>query len=135
MTSYTRDEQFQVDLSWEPVEMLPGEEVTFVFTIRDGAAGDPLRQSTYDFVILQNGAEIYRSGGTAVVGGGFETYTFSEEQTGPTIIRFEDIAGTGAVTEFGVVVVPEFGAAAVALAAGTAAALILRSRGPLLLKQ
>ena len=38
-----------------------------------------------------------------------EDYTFSEEQTGPTIIRFENIRDTGAETEFGIVVTPEFG--------------------------
>ena len=136
MTAYTRDEQFQVDLSWSPVEIRPDETTTFVFTIRDGAAGEPLRQSSYVFVLLQNGAELYRNSGTAVVGGSFETYTFSEDQGGPVIIRFEDIDGTGAITEFGVVVVPEFGAAVLALLAGTAAAVLgPRFRGPPLLKQ
>ena len=136
MTAYTRDEQFQVDLSWSPVEIRPDETTTFVFTIRDGAAGEPLRQSSYVFVLLQNGAELYRNSGTAVVGGSFETYTFSEDQGGPVIIRFEDIDGTGAITEFGVVVVPEFGAAVLALLAGTAAAVLgPRFRGSPLLKQ
>ena len=48
----------------------------------------------------------------AQVGGEFEKFTFSEEQTGPTIIKFENIRNTGQETEFALVVVPEFGSIA-----------------------
>ena len=109
MIALTRDEQFQVDLSWEPLEIEPGKNTKFIFTIRDAQTGNPLRQSSYNFVILQNNVEVYRSNGVAQIGGEFEDYTFSESQTGPTIIRFENIRDTGSNTEFGLVVVPEFG--------------------------
>ncbi len=110
MTSYTRGERFSVDLSWDPPEVLPEGETDFIFTIRDGATGEPLRQSSYEFVIIQGGSEIHRAGGQAQIGGGIERFTFSEGQTGPTVIRFDDIRGTGERAEFGLVVVPEFGA-------------------------
>jgi predicted secreted protein with PEFG-CTERM motif len=110
MSAITRDERFQVDLSWTPIAIEPNSNTKFVFTIRDGNTGEPLRQSTYDFVILQNNVEIYRTSGNADVGGQFEDYTFMEGQTGPTVIRFENIRGTNSSTEFGLVVVPEFGA-------------------------
>ena len=45
----------------------------------------------------------------AQVGGDSEDYYFTEDQTGPTIIRFENIRNTGQETEFGMVVAPEFG--------------------------
>ena len=109
MNAMTRDEQFQVDLSWDPIEIEPGKNTKFIFTIRDAVTGAPLRLSTYDFVILQNNIEVYRTSGNAVVGGQFEEYTFKESQTGPTVIRFENIRGTDSGTEFGLVVVPEFG--------------------------
>ena len=86
-----------------------------------------MRNSDYTFVILQAGQEIYRNTGQAQVGGYFEAYEFSEEQTGPTIVRFENIRGTGQETEFGFVVVPEFGVlAGVMLAAGMAAVIASR---------
>lgn len=110
MIAMTKNEELQVDLSWDPPEISPDQKTKFVFTIRDGRTGEPMRQSTYDFVIIQNGNEIHRNSGNAAVGGAFEDYTFSEDQTGPTIIRFENIRNTGYETEFGVVVVPEFGA-------------------------
>jgi len=109
MVALTRDEQFQVDLSWEPLEIEPGKNTKFIFTIRDAQTGNPLRQSSYNFVILQNNIEVYQTNGIAEIGGEFEDYTFSESQTGPTIIRFENIRDTGMNTEFGLVVVPEFG--------------------------
>ena len=112
LTAYTNNEEFQIDLSWEPPEVVPGNSVNFIFTIRDGVTGEPLRLSTYDFVIIQNGQEVYRNQDEATVGGAFEKFTFSENQTGPTIIKFENIRGTDAETEFGFVVVPEFGTVA-----------------------
>jgi len=110
LTSFTKNEEFQVDLSWEPVVIEPQKNVKFIFTIRSGATGEPLRQSTYDFVIIQNGKEIHKKSGTATVGGDYEEYAFLESQSGPTIIRFDNIRGSGSSTEFGLVVVPEFGA-------------------------
>ena len=64
-------------------------------------------------MIIQNGQEIHRASGIAQVGGEFEKFTFSEEQTGPTIIKFENIRNTGQETEFALVVAPEFGSIAI----------------------
>ncbi|MDH3203250.1 MAG: PEFG-CTERM sorting domain-containing protein [Nitrosopumilus sp.] len=109
LTAYTKSEDFQVNLSWDPIQIEPGIATNFIFTIRDGTTGSPLRNSDYTFVIIQNGSEIYRTTGVAQVGGEFEKFTFNEDQTGPTIIKFENIRNTGQETEFTVVVVPEFG--------------------------
>ena len=69
--------------------------------------------TTYNFIILHNGKEIHRTSGNAIVGGGFEDFTFLENQEGPIIVRFEKIGGTSASTEFVMVVVPEFGPIAI----------------------
>jgi len=109
LDAYTKDEEFLVNLSWDPPEIQPEVETIFVFTIRDGRTGEPLRDSEYTFVIVQNGEELHRASGNAKIGGHFVKYTFEEEQTGPTTIRFENIRGIGQETEFGILVVPEFG--------------------------
>ena len=106
LTAYTKSEDFQINLSWDPVEIIPGENTNFVFTVRDGPTGEPLRNSDYTFVILQGGQEIHRVSGEAQVGGEFEKFTFDQSQTGPTIIKFENIRNTGQETEFGVVIAP-----------------------------
>lgn len=126
--AWTRDESLRVDLSWDPPEIVPGQQTRFVFTIRDGATAEPLRDSSYDFVVSQGGQELYRQSGNARVGGDYADYTFPEDGGGPAVIRFENLRGTGQATEFGVVVAPEFGLAALVLALAAAPAVLLRFR-------
>ena len=128
LSAYTKSEDFQVNLSWDPVTIEPDQTTKFVFTIRDGATGEPLRNSDYTFVILQNGNEIHRVNGVAHVGGESEDYYFTEDQTGPTIIRFENIRNTGQETEFGIVVAPEFGSFVTLLLAISLISVILVSK-------
>lgn len=109
LEAYTKSEDFKVNLSWDPIDVEPGIATNFIFTIRDGRTNDPLRGSDYTFVLIQNGEEIHRISGKAQVGGEFEKFTFAEDQTGPTIIKFENIRNTGQETEFALVVIPEFG--------------------------
>ena len=109
LVAYTKSEDFKLNLSWDPVIIEPGINTNFVFTIRDGQTSEPLRNSDYTFVIIQNGNEIHRTSGTAQIGGDFEKFTFAEDQTGSMIIKFENIRNTGQETEFGIVVAPEFG--------------------------
>ncbi|MFQ5572657.1 MAG: PEFG-CTERM sorting domain-containing protein, partial [Nitrosopumilaceae archaeon] len=128
LVAMTKNEELQVDLSWDPLEIEPEKSTNFVFTIRDGITGDNLRQSSYDFLIIQSGKVIHKTSGNAVVGGSFEEFTFSESQTGPTIIRFENIRGTGLDTEFGLVVVPEFGSIVTMILVLTIALVIILSK-------
>ncbi len=107
LEAYTKSEDFKINLSWDPLNVEPGVPTNFIFTIRDGRTNEPLRSSDFTFVIIQNGNEIFRTTGLAQVGGDFEKFTFSEDQTGPTIIKFENIRNTGQETEFGFVVVAE----------------------------
>jgi len=109
LEAYTKSEDFKVHLSWDPMDVEPGVDTNFIFTIRDGRTNEPLRSSDYTFVLIQNEEEIHRVSGKAQVGGEFEKFTFTEDQTGPTIIKFENIRNTGQETEFVLVVVPEFG--------------------------
>ncbi|MFB5637959.1 MAG: peptidase [Nitrosarchaeum sp.] len=128
LTSFTKSEDFQVNLSWDPIEIKPGQNTIFIFTIRDGKTGEPLRNSDYTFVIIQNGKEIHKTTGKAQVGGEFERYTFTDEQTGPTIIRFENIRNTGQETDFAMVVAPEFGIITIAILFSTLMFVVLVSR-------
>ena len=128
LTASTKSEDFQVNLSWDPIQIEPGQNTNFIFTIRDGKTGEPLRNSDYTFVIIQNGKEIHRTTGTAEVGGEYEQYKFVEDQTGPTIIRFENIKNTGQETEFGIVVAPEFGTIVMLTLFSTLLVIVLASR-------
>ncbi len=124
LVAYTKSEDFKLNLSWDPVEIEPGISTNFVFTIRDGQTSEPLRNSDYTFIIIQNEKEIYRTSGTAQIGGYFEKFTFTEDQTGPMIIKFENIRNTGQETEFAIVVVPEFGTITLIILVTSIAAMI-----------
>ncbi len=128
LIAMTENEEIRVDLSWEPFEIEPGKSTNFIFTIRDGTTGGTLRQSSYDFIIIQNGKTVHKTSGNAVVGGSFEKFTFSESQTGSTIIRFENIRGTGMDTEFSLVVVQEFGSIVTMILILTIASVIILTK-------
>jgi hypothetical protein len=125
----TKNEEIQVDLSWDPITIEPNKNTKFIFTFRDAKTGEPLRNTTYDLIITQNGKELYKKSGNARVGGDFADYTFLEGQTGPTSIKFEKLRGTDMRTEFGITVVPEFGPLVLAtLPVAIGAALIISKR-------
>lgn len=109
MIGLTQNEEFQVDLSWEPVVIEPENETKFIFTIRDPMTLEPLKQSSYDFVLTQNSKEIHRTSGLAQIGGDFESFSFPVDSEGPASVRLENIRDTEQSVEFAVVVVPEFG--------------------------
>ncbi len=125
----TKNEEIQVDLSWDPLIIEPNKNTRFIFTFRDAKTGEPLRNTTYELIILQNGKELYKKSGNARIGGDFVDYTFLEKQTGSTSIKFEKLRGTDMRTEFGITVVPEFGPLVFAiLPAAIVAALIIDKR-------
>ncbi|MEW6044462.1 MAG: peptidase [Thermoproteota archaeon] len=105
----TKDETIQVDLSWDPIVIEPNKNTKFIYTFRDAKTGELLRNTQYDFVISQDGKELYKKSANAQIGSDFTDYTFSESQKGQISIRFENIGGSGKETEFGITVVPEFG--------------------------
>ena len=107
LIAYSESEEFKVNLAWEPKDIETGVPTNFVFTIRDSYTDSPMRLSDYTFVIMQNNEEIHRVSDNAAVGGDFEKFTFSEDQAGPTVIKFENIRNTGQETEFALIVVEE----------------------------
>lgn len=129
VVAQTRDGALQVDLSWEPETIEPGKNTKFIFTFRDAMTGELLRNTSYDFVILQNGKEIHKKSANAQIGGDFVDYTFAESQKGQTTIQFNNLRNTGQGTEFTIMVVPEFGTLVIMiLGASIGATIILRKR-------
>ena len=125
----TKDAQIQVDLSWDPLVIEPGKNTKFIFTFRNANTGDLLRNTPYDFVISQNGKELYKKSGNAQIGSDFVDYVFSESQKGQTSIRFENLQGTDRSTEFAITVVPEFGQLAlVVMSIAIASSLIIGNK-------
>lgn len=130
MSAYAPNGDYQVDMTWEPELILPDQNTKFIFTIRDAYTGETLRNSDYDFILIQGGDIIYKDSGVARIGGDFRDYTFTEEQAGTATVRLENIRGTDQYVEFVFAVAPEFGAvAALVLVGGVGAAAILSRFG------
>ena len=104
LRTLTLSEEFQVDLSWDPKIIIPGEKTKFIYTFRDTTDLGPIRDSDYTITLLQNGQPIFSEDRFAKIGADFTDYTFSEEQTGLTVLRFSNISGSGQQTEFAFVV-------------------------------
>jgi hypothetical protein len=116
--------KYEVDLTWFPSTILVDEQTEFVFTIKSKDTGQPVPQSTYNFVILQKGNEVYRKQGTAQAGGDYVDYTFFKGQDGPTVLRIENINNSGELVEIPIVVTPEFSSSIAAALIATLIAIV-----------
>jgi len=95
-----------VDLTWIPENLQPGE-AEFIFTIYDRNL-QPVPNAEYDFVLTQNGVQIYSNSGVAPAGGIFEHVTFFEQNKGPVTLAIQNIDQSGESVELPIAVTPEF---------------------------
>ena len=94
---YTGDKLIELDLTWEPNVVKTHEKVRFIFQTYDPATNSNLDKMKYDFIIIQNGEEIYQDAGLTAIGGDYRNYIF--DKPGQIEIIFENIVsgGTSAV--------------------------------------
>lgn len=114
---------YQVDLSWSPGNMPINDQIKFEFEIKDKNS-NPV-ESEYDFVILQNGTELYHKSGVAKYGYDSATYTFAGGHEGPAILRIENIGISKESVELAFVVTPEFPLALISFVLATVMAAVL----------
>lgn len=93
----TADQTVKVTFSWEPKIIKTNEKVTFIYRFYDGATDHPLAYMGYNIRIIQNGNELYADHGVSGVGGDYRNMIFAE--TGPVIVKFENINQEGRVSE------------------------------------
>lgn len=102
--AYTQDKQYEEDLTWEPHVILTGEKITFVFQFYGGGPTyyKLVPRLPYEFVITENGKELFRNSGMTQIGGGYQSYGFKEP--GTATFKFDNIGGEGISTEFSSIV-------------------------------
>ena len=83
----TSDKKFEIGLSWNPSSIKTNEPITFIFDSYKMPQNTPLHLWPYNFVLIQNGKEIYRTNGITQMGSSVETYTFNSP--GKLIIKIE----------------------------------------------
>ena len=64
----------------------------FIYQFYNAASNTNLAKMKYDFILIQNGKEVYRDTGLTQIGGDYRNFAF--DNSGPIIIRFEGITNT-----------------------------------------
>lgn len=100
--AYTPDQRIEVNLTWEPHVIKTHELIKFIYQFYDPATNSNLAKMKYNFIIFQNGKEIYRGEGLNEIGGDYRNFVF--EDSGSIIIRFEKIVSSGIFAEESVTV-------------------------------
>ncbi|PBO84976.1 MAG: hypothetical protein COA77_06290 [Thaumarchaeota archaeon] len=100
---------YDVALTWIPVDLPPDEESEFIFTIYEKNSKIPVYDAYYEFVLIKDGGGIFRNSGIAPAGGYFEDFVFTEEHAGTVLVKLDKINNSEEYAEISVNVVPEFG--------------------------
>ena len=102
LMQYTPDRQIEVNLSWDPPVIKTHEKIQFVYQFYDPQTNSNLAKMKYDFVIFQNGKEIFRDEGLNQIGGDYRNFVFDE--SGSIIVRIEGIQTSSILSEESVTV-------------------------------
>jgi len=89
LLQYTPDLALEVNLSWDPPVIKTHEKIQFVYQFYNPQTNSNLAEMKYNFVIFQNGKEIFRDEGLSQIGGDYRNFVFSD--SGSIIIRVEGI--------------------------------------------
>jgi len=111
-------------LSWSPTTIEPGNPTTFSFTFTDALRNKPLRDVSYEFMLVKDGQELTKRQGQTVGGTTSEQFSFSESQAGSVTLRLENLNNTGESVSFDIQVVPEFPLSALIIMAGLVATVL-----------
>jgi hypothetical protein len=102
LLQYTPDRQIEVNLSWDPPIIKTHEKIQFIYQFYDPSTNSNLAKMKYNFIIFQNGKEIYRDEGLNQIGGDYRNFVFDE--SGSIIIRIEGIEPLSVLAEGSVTV-------------------------------
>jgi hypothetical protein len=119
ITSFTRNAQYKVNLSWDPPRMIAGSNVKFYFKVLDPyLINKAVSSISYDFSMIQNQQIIFKKSGVTIDSQTVDNVIevpIPAENVGPIVIAFENLNGNSfAGVEFTSVVItsgavtPEF---------------------------
>lgn len=89
----TSDGLVELNLTWEPHIIKTNEIITFIYQTYDPFTNSNLDKMNYDFILIQNGKEVFYDEGLTQIGGDYRRYTF--EEPGTLEIRFENVQSWG----------------------------------------
>ena len=96
----TPDQSVEINFSWDPKIIRTHEKVNFIYRFYDGVVDLPFKKIQHDIIIIQNGKEVFRDE-NAIAGfaGSYRQWIF--EESGPIIIKFENIKLSGSAVSQG----------------------------------
>lgn len=89
--TYSPDSRYEVDLTWEPHQILTDQKEMFIFQFYDKATGAVSPHIDYEFVVSQDGKELARIPGTTTGAGDYKYFAF--DNPGPITISLDKING------------------------------------------
>ena len=102
LLQYTPDRNLEVNLTWDPPVIKTHEKIQFVYQFYDPQTNSNLAKMKYDFILFQNGKEIFRDEGLSQIGGDYRNFIF--DNSGSVIVRVEGIHSPALLTDEGVTV-------------------------------
>jgi plastocyanin len=100
--NFTDDKRIEMGLSWSPSSIITGQPINFIMDFFEFPENTRLHLWPYNFVILQNGQEVYRTSGITQVGSSAQTFTFTSG--GQAIIKVESADNKSSFVQFGTTV-------------------------------
>ena len=94
---YTPDRNIEVNLTWNPPVIQTHEKIQFVYQFYNPQTNSNLAKMKYNFIIFQNGKEIFRDEGLSQIGGDYRNFVFTD--SGSIIIRIEGIHSSSIFTD------------------------------------
>jgi plastocyanin len=99
---FTEDRKTEIGLSWNPQSIKTNVPTNFVMEAFKMPENSLLHLWPYNFVIIQNGKEIYRTSGITQVGSSAERFTFSTP--GKVTIKIENGQDPRSFVQYGTIV-------------------------------
>jgi hypothetical protein len=98
----TSDKKYEAGISWSPHSIKTNEPITFILDFFSYPQNEPLHLWPYNFILVQNEKEIYRTNGITQMGSSVEKYTFNSP--GKLLIKIESSQDPGSFTQYGTIV-------------------------------
>ena len=97
--NFTDDGKIEIGLSWTPSSITTNIPINFIMDFFEYPQNTRMHLWPYNFVVLQNNTEIYRTSDIAQVGSSSQTFAFNS--TGSTIIKIESADNKSSFVQFG----------------------------------
>ena len=97
--NFTDDGKIEIGLSWTPSSITTNVPINFIMDFFEYPQNTRMHLWPYNFVVLQNNTEIYRTSDIAQVGSSSQTFAFNS--TGSTIIKIESADNKSSFVQFG----------------------------------